>query len=114
MSYARSPRAEFSRTVGIKWPIRGLYHAVQAKPSALRAKAANPTKVGAAVAAEFPRMNTLTPEQQERILKLLRDGHSLREIERMTGHRRETISLYGRLAGIRREGRSGGSMALAA
>jgi DNA-binding NarL/FixJ family response regulator len=45
-------------------------------------------------------MNTLTPEQQRRILALLEEGKSLREIERVTGHRRETISLYGRLAGI--------------
>jgi uncharacterized protein YerC len=45
-------------------------------------------------------MNTLTVEQQERILALLEEGRSLREIERVTGHRRETISLYGRLAGI--------------
>ena len=45
-------------------------------------------------------MNTLTVEQQERILKLLREGHTMREVERITGHRRETISLYGRLAGI--------------
>jgi transcriptional regulator len=46
-------------------------------------------------------MNTLTVEQQQRILSLLEDGKSLREIERITGHRRETISLYGRLAGLR-------------
>lgn len=45
-------------------------------------------------------MNTLTVEQQQRILDLLRDGHSAREVERITGHRRETIVLYGRLAGI--------------
>lgn len=46
-------------------------------------------------------MNSLTVEQQQRILSLLREGRSLREVERITGHRRETISLYGRLAGIR-------------
>jgi hypothetical protein len=45
-------------------------------------------------------MNTLTVEQQRRILTLLGEGRSLREVERITGHRRETISLYGRLAGI--------------
>jgi hypothetical protein len=45
-------------------------------------------------------MNTLTPQQQERIVRLLEEGKSLREVERITGHRRETISLYGRLAGL--------------
>jgi uncharacterized protein YerC len=45
-------------------------------------------------------MNQITIEQQERLLALIREGHSLREIERRTGHRRETISLYGRLAGL--------------
>jgi uncharacterized protein YerC len=45
-------------------------------------------------------MNQLTVQQQRRLLALLREGHSLREIERRTGHRRETISLYGRLAGL--------------
>jgi hypothetical protein len=45
-------------------------------------------------------MNTLTPQQQERIVRLLEEGKSLREVERITGHRRETISLYGRLAGV--------------
>jgi DNA-binding NarL/FixJ family response regulator len=45
-------------------------------------------------------MNTLTPRQQERIVRLLEEGKSLREVERITGHRRETISLYGRLAGL--------------
>lgn len=45
-------------------------------------------------------MNQITVEQQERLLALIREGHSLREIERRTGHRRETISLYGRLAGL--------------
>lgn len=45
-------------------------------------------------------MNTITVEQQRRILSLLEEGRSLREIERITGHRRETISLYGRLAGL--------------
>jgi hypothetical protein len=34
------------------------------------------------------------------LLTLIQEGHSLREIERRTGHRRETISLYGRLAGL--------------
>lgn len=45
-------------------------------------------------------MNTITVEQQERILDLLREGRSAREVERITGHRRETICLYGKLAGI--------------
>lgn len=45
-------------------------------------------------------MNQLTVEQQRRLLALIQEGHSLREIERRTGHRRETISLYGRLAGL--------------
>lgn len=55
-------------------------------------------------------MNTLTVEQQQRILTLLEEGLSLREIERITGHRRETISLYGRLAGIIPEKKSDGRM----
>ncbi len=59
-------------------------------------------------------MNTLTLEQQHRILSLLEEGKSLREIERETGHRRETISLYGRLAGILPEKKRADSMALAA
>ncbi len=45
-------------------------------------------------------MNTLTVEQQERIVELLREGHSAREVERITGHRRETVLLYERLAGV--------------
>ncbi|HEY1976190.1 MAG TPA: hypothetical protein VGG89_06595 [Candidatus Baltobacteraceae bacterium] len=45
-------------------------------------------------------MNTLTPEQQQRIVRLLESGKSAREVEKITGHRRETISLYGRLAGV--------------
>jgi uncharacterized protein YerC len=45
-------------------------------------------------------MNQLTVPQQERLIALIREGHTLREIERRTGHRRETISLYGRLAGL--------------
>jgi uncharacterized protein YerC len=45
-------------------------------------------------------MNTLTVEQQLRIVELLREGHSEREVERITGHRRETIIPYGRLAGV--------------
>ncbi|HET9096462.1 MAG TPA: hypothetical protein VFN37_07355 [Candidatus Baltobacteraceae bacterium] len=45
-------------------------------------------------------MNQLTVEQQRRLQALIQEGHSLREIERRTGHRRETISLYGRLAGL--------------
>jgi hypothetical protein len=45
-------------------------------------------------------MNTITVEQQQRIVELLREGHSARDVERITGHRRETVLLYGRLAGI--------------
>lgn len=45
-------------------------------------------------------MNTLTDAQRERILALLREGKSLRRIERETGHRRETIAAYGRRAGL--------------
>ena len=60
-------------------------------------------------------MNTLTPQQQERIVRLLEEGKSLREVERITGHRRETISLYGRLAGVLpRIPAATGPMALAA
>ena len=53
-----------------------------------------------AAAGRYSCMNTLTVEQQERILSLLEDGRSIREVERITGHRRETISLYGKLAGV--------------
>lgn len=59
-------------------------------------------------------MNSLTAEQQQRILSLLREGRSLREVERITGHRRETISLYGRLAGIRPPKDAARPMSLAA
>lgn len=45
-------------------------------------------------------MNTLTDAQRERVLTLLRDGKTLRRIEAETGHRRETIALYGRRAGL--------------
>ena len=45
-------------------------------------------------------MNTLTERQRERVLDLLREGKSLRQIEHETGHRRETIALYGRRAGL--------------
>lgn len=45
-------------------------------------------------------MSTLTVEQQRRIIELLEGGRSVREVERITGHRRETISLYGKLAGV--------------
>jgi DNA-binding CsgD family transcriptional regulator len=43
-------------------------------------------------------MNTLTEAQRERVLALLRQGKTLRRIERETGHRRETIAAYGRRA----------------
>jgi uncharacterized protein YerC len=45
-------------------------------------------------------MNTLTDQQRDRILSLLRQGKSLRRIEFETGHRRETIAAYGRRAGL--------------
>ena len=45
-------------------------------------------------------MNTLTEQQRERVLRLLREGKSLRQIEDETGHRRETVALYGRRAGL--------------
>ncbi|HYZ15456.1 MAG TPA: hypothetical protein VE591_03600 [Candidatus Acidoferrum sp.] len=45
-------------------------------------------------------MNTLTEEQRERVLALLREGKTLRRIEHETGHRRETIAAYGRRAGL--------------
>jgi hypothetical protein len=45
-------------------------------------------------------MNTLTDAQRERVLSLLREGKTLRGIERETGHRRETIAAYGRRAGL--------------
>lgn len=59
-------------------------------------------------------MNTITVEQQERILDLLREGRSAREVERLTGHRRETVLLYGRLAGILPVTRSNAPQAIAA
>jgi hypothetical protein len=59
-------------------------------------------------------MNTLTVEQQHRIVELLREGHSAREVERITGHRRETVLLYGRLAGVLPRTRSTGVQARAA
>jgi hypothetical protein len=45
-------------------------------------------------------LNELSPAQRERILERLRQGRSLRAIEAETGHRRETISRYGREAGL--------------
>ncbi|HEY8298710.1 MAG TPA: hypothetical protein VIG32_11900 [Candidatus Baltobacteraceae bacterium] len=45
-------------------------------------------------------MNTLTREQEERILAMLRAGKTLRRIENETGHRRETIAAYGRRSGL--------------
>lgn len=43
-------------------------------------------------------MNTLTDAQRDRVLALLRQGKTLRQIERETGHRRETIAAYARRA----------------
>ncbi len=63
-------------------------------------KAATAQEARGAYVPHCPCMNTLTVEQQQRIIALLQQGRSLREVERITGHRRETISLYGRLAGI--------------
>jgi len=45
-------------------------------------------------------MNTLTEAQRDRVLALLREGKSLRRIEHETGHRRETVAVYGRRAGL--------------
>jgi hypothetical protein len=59
-------------------------------------------------------MNTLTVEQQQRIVELLREGHSAREVERITGHRRETVILYGRFAGVLPRVGSTGAQARAA
>lgn len=59
-------------------------------------------------------MNTLTVEQQQRIVELLREGHSAREVERITGHRRETVLLYGRLAGLVSRKSTAGAQAMAA
>jgi hypothetical protein len=50
--------------------------------------------------AELHAVNTLTERQRERVLRLLREGKSLRQIEDETGHRRETVALYGRRAGL--------------
>lgn len=41
-------------------------------------------------------VNELTQKQRERIVHLVREGLSFRSIERITGHRRETISRYAR------------------
>jgi hypothetical protein len=51
-------------------------------------------------AGEASGMNTLTDAQRDRVLALLREGKTLRSIERETGHRRETIAAYGRRAGL--------------
>ncbi len=45
-------------------------------------------------------INELTAGQRERLLRLVREGNSFRRIERLTGHRRETISRYARRDGI--------------
>jgi hypothetical protein len=59
-------------------------------------------------------MNTITVEQQQRIVELLREGKSAREVERITGHRRETVLLYGRLAALVSRRSTGGAQARAA
>jgi uncharacterized protein YerC len=45
-------------------------------------------------------MNTLTAVQRDRVLALIRQGKTLRAIQKETGHRRETIAAYGRRAGL--------------
>ena len=45
-------------------------------------------------------MNELTERQRERIVERLRRGESLRAIQDATGHRRETVARYGRIAGV--------------
>ena len=45
-------------------------------------------------------MNELSVTERETIIGLLRLGWSARQIERETGHRRETIGRYGREAGV--------------
>jgi hypothetical protein len=63
-------------------------------------KAATRAEVGVRAPRESHVMNTLTEAQRERVLALLREGKTLRRIEHETGHRRETIALYGRRARI--------------
>ncbi len=48
-------------------------------------------------------LNELTAKQRERVLDLVREGLTFRHIERLTGHRRETISRYARREGLRIE-----------
>lgn len=45
-------------------------------------------------------MNTLSDTQRDRVLRLLREGKTLRRIEHETAHPRETIAAYGRRAGL--------------
>src|SRR5450755_506017 len=45
-------------------------------------------------------MNELSMQEQETVLSLLRLGWSSRRVARETGHRPETITRYGRAAGI--------------
>lgn len=63
-------------------------------------KTGHATQVKRRGAGEAVFVNTLTDQQRERVLGLLRQGKTLRSIERETGHRRETIAAYGRRAGL--------------
>ena len=63
-------------------------------------KSGHGAQVRPRAATEAAAMNTLTDAQRDRILALLREGKTLRRIEHETGHRRETIALYGRRAGL--------------
>ena len=73
---------------------------MRARESGRTAKSGQNVQGGAGRACEATGMNTLTAEQRDRVLALLREGKTLRRIERETGHRRETIAAYGRRAGL--------------
>ncbi len=68
------------------------------QPDSLRAPFEKRPHSGAA--SEAMCLNELTPLQRERVLQCVREGMSLREVERVTGHRRETVSRYARTAGL--------------
>jgi len=60
--------------------------------------------IAKAASASFSQyIKELSSPQQERILKLIREGLSFRVIERITVHRRETISRYARRTRVVRE-----------
>jgi len=46
-------------------------------------------------------LNELTAKQRERVLYLVQEGLTFRHIERLTGHRRETISRYAQRESLR-------------